>query len=241
MAAIFAGLCIHVFGKGFFKMFGRGGVTECKDAIEITDYFTELNINLDAADIKIEYGEKARVEYRLAESAVPDVFVESGTLHIKKKDNKGWGMIPFGIGDSYILVVIPEGLVLDDLTINHDAGDLDIISIETDDLNIDVDAGDIEIKGVTAEEAEFDVDAGNIELAGCKFDELTVDVDAGNVNLTGCTVEKISADIDAGNIESHDSNINSGRVEADLGNIALHGEIGDVNTKVSLGNVEVDK
>jgi len=238
--SIVAGVCIHVLGKGLFNLFDRSGSAMKEGSVEISEELTRLDIDIDAADIRIKYGDKAAVEYYLAESMVPDIYVETGTLCIKEKKNSGWRVNPFQMKDSYILIVIPEEMTLDKITLDCDAGDIDITSVKTDKLEADVDAGNIKINDVSAKDVRFDVDAGNLEFTGCGFGDLSMEVDAGNVDITDCTVDEITADLDAGNIESHNSKITSGRANVDFGNIELHGDIGDVKTKVSLGNVEKD-
>ncbi len=243
LTAIFLGLFIHVLGGNITGILNLSSYTsEVKEEkVEISDEITGISVDLDATDISIEYGDSAYVEYCLPENMVPGITVEDGILTIKTPKNKGFKITPMQIKDMHITVVIPEGVRLEEATIDTDAGNVSIVSIEADDLSVDVDAGNISINGINASNVIIDTDAGNVELQKCIIDILNVDADMGNVSLKDSTVSVISAELDAGNIESFGCTIAGGNVETDLGNISLHGEIGKVNTKTSLGNVEVER
>ena len=237
VVAIMFGCFIHIFNKGHFT-WNVGSSRSESDTVTLTGDVDTIEVDTNYAGLTIKYGDDVHVEYTLPESLVPDISLKNGVLSVVTKNtihigNAGWN-------DFSITIVIPEGTELDDLKIDLDAGNVKVADIAVKDVNVRCDAGNIELKRIEAESFDLNVDAGNIELTDITTDKVTVKADAGNIEFTDCTIDVLNADADAGNIESHNCTINSGEVRTDLGNIHLRGDIGDVDTHTSLGNVRVD-
>ena len=217
--AIIFGLYINVFHKG--GLFGMGGSKKTEDTITFTENISELDINMDACDLTVEYGNELSVSYVLPKALVPDIDLKDSTLKIKSRKGVNIGFLNPLNGTRSVSVVIPKDTPLKK-------------------VNINIDAGNIDIADLIADRAEIDVDAGNVEIKKATLGDLKVDTDAGNIDLNSCIIEDFDADVDAGNIEAKDCTINSGNVRTDIGNISLDGSITDVKAKSDVGNVEIN-
>ena len=197
-----------------------------------------LTVNMDFADVTVEPGKELSVAYHLPESMVPEVSLQNGSLEIKSPQSMV--TLPLNTGNIYLTVTIPEKTDLEGMRLKVDAGDLMVKDLKCGTLEAHGDAGNVDLTNVECAEISTHVDAGNVELKGCHMDTLKARADAGNLDLRDCVVSRIDAEVDAGNIEAKDSSIETGICKTDLGNISLSGNIGDVKTKTSVGNVSVN-
>lgn len=218
VAAIIAGLSIHVFKNNSVVLFGSKTVT---DTVEPEGELKELIINTDYANVSVSRGDKLSVSFSLPEKLVPKVEFSNGRLTIESPKNNVT-LLPFGgKRDYYISLTLPE-------------------DTESDRVTVELDAGNLNIDGLNSKSVAIEVDAGNVNLNNCSSQTLGVELDAGNLEMTGCTIHSINAELDAGNILAKDCVIEDGSCETDLGNIDLSGDIGNVNMKTSLGKTSVN-
>lgn len=217
--AIIVGVYFHVFRGRSFPVFSGSGKA-VSDSLSFSGDLKALRVETDIGDLNIRTGKTLNVDYTLPENLVPKVSY-NGILEIVSRSSSF--SLPVGAGNDHyhIDITIPEGT------------DLDGIAIE-------LDAGNIDLNGVNSDSLQIDLDMGNIKVNSCEADTFRAEVDAGNIDLTGCRIDRITADVDAGNIEASDCTIHEGSCETDLGNITLSGDIGDVRTETSLGNVKVN-
>ena len=237
VVAIIIGCFIHIFNKGHFS-WSVGNLEAVSDTIDLYGDIDTIEVNMSYAGVTIEYGDDLHVEYNLPEAYVPEIELNDGTLSIKNKNtltigNHGWN-------DFTMVIVIPQDTELKTLDVKINAGNIEIEDIPIDNFKVNCDAGNIELDNIECTGMDVEVDAGNIEIRDCSITDFKVSADAGNIEMHDSTIDTITAQADAGNIESHSCTINSGNVETDLGNISLHGDIGDVTTKTSLGIVNID-
>ena len=234
IAAILAGLYIHVFGK---KQLFIDGAVSVSDTVNLDGKVDEISVDMDYADLSIETGDDFSVEYNLPDK--PQIDLQNGKLTVKSKVSvpfNGFNMKP----GYKIEVVIPEGSDLKNLDLEMDAGKVSVEGIRTKKFRIHSDAGDIDLDDIKADAFEIDTDAGNIEINELETEKMKVDADAGNLKVKDSTIDSLDAHIDAGNIEVHDSTVNSGSCKTDFGNVSLNGNIGDVRVKSSVGNAEIN-
>ncbi len=228
---------MYIF-RGF--SFGTRSTRTVEGNVSLEGDLSEIIVEADISEVKIRTGSEFSVAYSVPEALEPKVSLKNGTLEVSSLSsmNLSFGNMNF---DNYIIITIPEDSELARVSVDVDAGDIDLSELNVSKLQVTVDAGNMDLKKISATRIEIDADAGNVELRDCNTDSLKIDVDAGNVDLYDSTIGTINAEVDAGNIESHNCKIDSGTVDADLGNIDLGGEIGDVSAHASLGNTHVDK
>ncbi len=233
--AILAGLYLHVF-KGFSPWTSGKTVSDEKHFEGNVD---RLDVDVNFADLVIKTGSDVSVSYKMPESLVPSITFEGGTLKVKSKGNKKTTLSING--DYDIIITVPEGVSVNSVDINTNAGNVDISDLSGTKISVDADAGNIKCKNINMSIISVDADAGNFDGKNISTDSLSVDMDAGNLVLNDCSVDQINADVNAGNIESHNCTIRRGKCKVDMGNISLSGDIGDVSVKASLGNTNINR
>ena len=231
-AVIFRGIRGFIFNfSSNFKL-----VEESK---ELEGEVSEIIFDASFTEASIVYGNELSVAYSMPEELVPTISFKNGTLTVKTGSNRLTN-IPMNVTDDlYITITIPEGTELDKVSVDIDAGNLDITDLKAGTVDLDMDAGNIDMKGVEADKISIDCDAGNVDVKNCITDKFIIDLDAGNADLNNCEIDTIDAEVDAGNFDARNCTINGGSCKASLGNISLSGNIGDVKTDADLGNVEV--
>ena len=237
VAAIVGGFYIHVF-RGRSVRIGGSSKTLTGEG-KLDGMPSDLEIDIDSANMTVCSGTDFSIRYSLPENMVPNIDFHNGRLSVKSPDNIL--IVPFDMGgDYYVNITLPQNAGLNTASIDLDAGNLNISDISGDQMKIDLDAGNLNMADTKVNGLSIDLDAGNMELTGCMLQRFQTDVDAGNIDLAGCDVQSIKAKADAGNISSRDSRIAEGSCETDMGNITLSGDIGNVSTKTDLGKVSVD-
>lgn len=238
--AVLLGCYIHIFNRGNFSLHpvSVSSGYSVSDAVELSGDIDTIKIDMNYSGVTIAYGNEVRVEYDLPEKLVPEIELKNGTLSIIQKNSVRLGST--GWNDYSLTVYIPEGITLEKLDLNLDAGNLEIADIPCTEATVNCDAGNIELDNMEFTTLRVDVNAGNIEVTDCSADTVDINADAGNIRLNRCTIDVFNADADAGNIDADNCTINSGEVNTDLGNISLQGEIGNVKTHTSLGLVDLD-
>ncbi|MCR5467603.1 MAG: DUF4097 family beta strand repeat-containing protein, partial [Lachnospiraceae bacterium] len=112
---------------GKFAGLRIGGLgSTVKDTVTFNDDIKDVDIDLDAADLKIEYGDSFTVDYAYPEKIVPTIKVEDGTLKIHKQNGVNIATNGWGNKDFKVTVTVPNTVELEDLRIDVDAGNLDI-------------------------------------------------------------------------------------------------------------------
>lgn len=235
---ILAGVFIHGV-RGF--AIGSGAVKTAEGTIDLDGNLSEIILDADYSEITVKTGSEFSVSYCVPEVLEPKVELKNGTLTVSSRSSHSLNVVSLGNVHNYITIIIPEDSELARVSVDVDAGELNLADLDVSKLQLAADAGNIQMDNITSSRMEIDVDAGNIEIRDSSADTMEIDADAGNVELYDSTIGTLTADVDAGNIESHNCTIENGRCEADLGNINLRGDIGDVSTHTSLGSATTDK
>ena len=215
MAAIIIGMCINVFDGGFSLE------EQHSDTVSITDNISNIDINVDAANVTVEYGDTPSVVYDIYGKKAPDISVNNGTLSVNANTNE---LVIFGI----------QKPKKNEITITV------LKDVELSSIRVNSDAGNMKLKNLCSNSVNIETDAGNVDFTDCKTDNVNVTLDAGNLKFKNTTIETLNAEADAGNIESDDCTIKGGNVKTDFGNIKLNGDIGSVSTKTDLGTVKIN-
>ena len=235
--AILLGVFIHLV-KGFSF---SGSIQTVENTLNLDGTLSEIIMDIDWAEISIKTGDEFSVSYCVPSVLEPNVELKNGTLEINTPSsnlNLNFRNANF---DNYIIVTIPADSELARISVDVDAGEVNLEDLNVSKLQVAADAGNIQLDSITSTRMEIEADAGNLEIRKSSADTLNIDVAAGNVELYDSTIGTITAEVDAGNIESHDCTIENGTCDTDLGNISLKGNIGDVSAHTSLGNAYTEK
>ena len=121
IAAIIIGMCINVFDGGFSG-------EQHSDTVSITDNISNIDINVDAANVTVEYGDTPSVVYDIYGKKAPDISVNNGTLSVNANTNE---LVIFGIqkpkkneGLPSPFLKMSRAGVLQVIRVNSDAGNM---------------------------------------------------------------------------------------------------------------------
>ena len=201
------------FGNGWYK-----GNSATKDFDFSNEKVTDIDIDMNEADVNIKYGDELSVHASFPEKYEPKVELKGTKLTIVQKAN----IKHITDSDGFKLnIVIPDDSKLDNLKIAVSAGDIDIKDIKADIFDIDANAGDIDIKDITAEKIDIDANAGDIDVDKVTADKVDIEANAGDINLM-------------------DSDVKSAEVNANAGDIDITGNYDKIDCSCDFGDVDIE-
>lgn len=159
---------------------------------DVGEQITELEVGLNAAALSIEYGNSG------VESNVNDLTVEekNGKLIISEPDR----FVSVQAEKAVVKVYLPEGAVLDEVSIEMGAGNLTADSILARDFSMNLGAGNVKIEELTvAKSASIDGGAGNLEIKRGEIADLDLDMGVGKLELTASLTGESDFDLGVGN------------------------------------------
>lgn len=176
------------------------------------DPFTDVSIDVVAADIRVETGTGYGLRYDLsAGERVRKMEVSDGTLYLLSDDRDD----PAQRGE--VCITVPENADLGELRLSCVEGDVTVPAISCRSLTVDNTAGDALLDcraagdvtvdntagslrfGGSCRKLEGDITMGNLECTG-SAEQVTLDTVAGNVTVSGSVTGEIRADTTSGNI-----------------------------------------
>lgn len=200
-----------------------------------------LDLDVDAGNMRIEFGDVDEAELAMTDSRGPDWTLEreGDDLVVRSPEFRfGWWFGSWFGDDQSAVLTLPENLreaALDaDLTL--DAGSLDVVG-DFGTLDITVNAGALDVEGSAAslsidmsagradavldgvDEADLSVSAGdlNVELTGRAPSQTTIGVSAGSVDLTVPDQSySITQDVSAGSLDAKVDQSSSSRRMIDV-------------------------
>jgi len=241
--SIIAGCYMHLSKGGFNigkKNSGKSG-NASSEVIKIDKGFSEIEIDVDIADLTFEYGDKYCVEYDYKDYNPPKVNVDGNTLQISEKA----GVKNFNTTDAdcSITIIIPKGTVLEDISIKLDCGNIEFSDLQCEDLTISADLGNVELSNITCKDLSVDADCGNIEFDNSTMDKVTASADMGAITFTKVTFTDGDMTADMGAIEVS-GDFNSLKANCDLGAIEIETDKNvndiDLDLNASLGSITVN-
>ena len=199
--------------------------------------FQDVSIDGSVLDITMETGDDFSISYDCASNLVPEIAVENGTLTVTQPDTQL--NFHFGINISSakdyscnMTLTIPADVVLNDLDVYTDVGEIAISGIAASSATIQSDVGDLDIRKCTFERADLVSDVGDIDIAECALGEASSYADVGNVSLDSCSFTNLDTSCDVGDI-SIDTYIDlSGcyiDLSSDVGEVLVNGKKFDKN------------
>ncbi len=196
---------------------------------------TALDFDLEGSNVVVEEGYVFSIRYPKYKNSDFQSYIDAdGIWHIEGAlHNTRFSLTSMFFNLIYdkedkIYITVPEDLVLTDIDINADAGNIECSNIIADTLSIDVDAGNIEIsKADISGKIEIDCAMGNVDIEKTIASGLDINVDMGNIEWNGVVDGDIHAENNMGNITIElPGSIKSYNYTAtsNMGNITLNGE-----------------
>ena len=241
-----------------------GNVEYKEHTFDITDDFTNIDIDTDTEDItfKPSADGKCSVVFYVQEYVTPEAKVKSGTLEIKTKEDRKWYEYispTFSFEDSYVYVYLPEkeyerlsmkfstgditipkDLTFSDIDLSGSTGDVSCRASSKGDLRIKLSTGDIDIADVSAEKADLTVSTGKVTVSSldCKK-SLYIKVSTGKSTLKDVTAESFTSEGSTGHITLTDSVFTGSlNIKRSTGKVELNGcDAADIKVVTDTGDI----
>lgn len=240
---VVTGVIIAVFAGRRFGFFGGAAVVSTSDSVSIKK-FSNIELEADALNFKIEEGDDYHVEYTCPSNMIPTARVNGDTLKITSKASGGVSFFNFKDyteKDFSLTVFVPKGTTeFGDLDVKINAGNMILEGYTFKDITAELDAGNLELKDVTASDLDLKVDAGRVAIEGGKFDNVTIDADAGDIEIDDTEMKDVSVNADMGNIKLKNVVFENGIANADLGKISVSGTFEKLEGESSMGDIDVE-
>lgn len=167
--------CVSLIGG----LVGFGGSVVGEDKFyEVEGEILSLEVEIGAADFRIEKGESFSVESNLKRLT----FRQSGNrLVLREKNTLG----NKNYNGAFLTIYIPEGTVFSEIDITTGAGRFtaDVLSAER--LDLEFGAGEVNIGELNAShEADIEGGAGQITIGGGSLNNLSFEMGVGELSLT---------------------------------------------------------
>lgn len=219
LVVIVCGLAYNIGGFGMHLV--------SKSSAEYTDYdfskekFSSIEVDVDATDLDISYGDTYMVSSNIPEKYQPVIKVNEGKLKIQnKKFKQNFNSIKSLEDECNIEIIVPKGTKLDN-------------------VEIDVDAGDIDIKDIEGKKLEISADAGDIDVANINFEVTTISADAGSITAEDSNIGKLTIEADLGGIDIKNTDFTYGKLAADMGDITIDGSFEELDAYCDLGSIDI--
>lgn len=215
---IIVGISVHVF-----HVFSFQKTHTVQEEIEL-ESFDSIQLDIDAGDFSIVYGDSYKVSYSYPDNFVPSVSVTNRILSVTQSLNN-FRFRNLTSSDYSITIEIPEGTLLTNLDAKMDMGNFELNGLSVDVLSIDADMGNIELEDLTLKTATVRADMGNVELNDCSFDSANCTADMGSIDVSG-NFASLTAKCDLGSITVDSDSIDSAKLDlsTSFGSIEVNGK-----------------
>lgn len=212
-------------------------------SIEIRYNYADICVEVDESADKIALSYPVRVDKDGNDLGYVTLEDEGGVLRVtENRQNSGWDWDwdwSFGVQvSSPRLVLTLPAREFESITLDADAGKIEVSGVQCARLTLTADMGDIEVRGIECAFFTADADMGAISLqnATCGSAELSADMgaivaesivcgtfsaraDTGSAQLRRMTCEQFTATTSMGNIELDGIDAQKLTLTADMGNI----------------------
>ena len=203
----------------------------------------------------VDYDASEQLSYR----------IEDGVLYVEGAQEPGISVslgFLFQARTPEITVYLPEEAVLERVTLEQDAGELEIDGLSAGELEIALSMGDAALSGLSVDSLQLENDTGEVELADSAVKTASVTMDlgdleledtviegtaslennCGDITLNNCTIgnlEKLSCDL--GDITAENLTADGLNLFCDTGSAALQGRLtGRITAQMNLGDLELE-
>ena len=154
--------------------------------LQFSEEFDSVQIHFNLANLTIERGDSFRLHGYYPNSALA-IDESDGTLRVNSKGRRGGGINIGFIGtqrEGHLTLTIPHDVVLADLNVSLNAGNINIRDIEAERVHILSDLGNVNATRVQFGNARIESAVGNVDVSGVLFGETRMVSDLGNVAVT---------------------------------------------------------
>ena len=188
--SIISGICGGIASLSF--IFGHKTVSGELKTYPVNEDVEELIIDISAADLSIQTGDKFRIESNHKYLKVK----ESNGKLILSEEEKWLASNPEGIR---VVIYIPEDVHFTSADLDTGVGSVKIESLSADVLDLDLGAGEAQIDRLTAaKRAKINGGAGELSIKQGMLRNVDLNLGVGELNLTGSILGESKLDYGIG-------------------------------------------
>lgn len=206
-------------GQGAWNIFSFGSGKYVEKTEVLSADITELDVDVDSANVIIEEGDAPSIWYSFPEKSEISILNENGKVSFRENRNSNSFVLFENGKKKEVRITVPRDRQLSKINAKTHSGNIDINNVKCDDIITNLDSGNLKMGNVTSRNLKTDADSGNI--------------------IVNSNIENVDATADSGNIE-FDGNIEKINVKADSGNINLKGDYHIITGKADSGNITID-
>ena len=233
---------------------------------EVSEDFTNIDINVDTADVEFFYttDSKITVTTREYENSTHSIKVEDSTLKIETLDTRKWyeriSLFSFispkvaiylpleEYGKLSIIsdtgdVKMPNDLNFSSIDIVSDTGDVINYASATEYIKIQTTTGDVKLEKISTNEITIIVTTGDVKVKDVACKTFTSNGNTGDISLINVIVrDNLTIFRSTGDVEFHRCDADNIEVETDTGDVEGSFVSSKIFiTKTSTGDVDVPK
>ena len=187
--------------------------------INVKNNYKNLTINLRTTSLTIKKGEKFQVSSNNDKITIK----QSGdSLTIKETKTN------FNFKEKLELIIyIPDDYVFDDVSIENEAGKIDITELNSQELSLELEAGSTILKNVNIlKETKIECGAGSFKILSGNINNLDLDLGVGKTSISAKITGNSKIDSGIGSLDLNLDGIKSDyklKLEKGLGSITVDG------------------
>ena len=179
--------------------------------------FSSIKMDVHVMEIIIEEGSDFKIESSFNKERIKPVYsVEGGVLEIKQANTRVKG---FSNGNfrCRVVITVPKGSSLKNITIDSNVGDIKLRDLEADKIDLTVNVGEIDVRKVDFEDLSCDTNVGEIEV--------NLNDSVENYNISAAT------DVGQVEVDGHSYKRSYNSRGSGSKNITLSGNVGEINIR----------
>lgn len=213
--------------------------TKAESYVEKTvdlDAFSQLEVNVNAADVEIKRGESYQVQYYMLSSEVPTIEVKNKKLIVNSKDmasvhsivNFQFFDFEFLSSDSKregIVITVPKDIELSEANVKVESGNITLTDLTIHTAYASSAYGDVKVSNFISDEVNFSSESGDIELTNVEMKQNQVVTEYGKLTVKECSGENGTFVLESGDC----------RMEAlELQQLQVTNQYGEIELKKSI-------
>ena len=172
-------------------------------------------------DIRIigKKGDNLEYNYRIDDNGILCIEQETKGVLGKFININIFGTI--GIEEMKFIIELPEAFNKD-LTIDINAGNLEIRNYDANKINIDINAGAAKLEKLNVDNLTANIDVGDIDINNCTFNTSSIKVEVGDIDISNCLFSNSIIEVEVGDIDANAEVTSSLDVSVEVGDINLN-------------------
>lgn len=197
--------------------------------IDYDEAFNKIEIDAQSYPVKILKSNDARAHLRIRADenhnlkfgTDGDTFKITEKYEAKKNINIDLGIWDefFGIDNEKIICLYLPEKEYESITLNADAGDVEIDGLKIKNLTAELKAGSFDLKNISIESGEIKCKAGEVEIDGSILNNSNIYASVGSIDIEKSKLKNVNLEAKLGDIDVNSCEYDGGSMRVNLGSI----------------------